>query len=126
MNAYESILIAIVGGSAVLGYVLLLVQSARQHRRICTMQKQLEVFVDTSINVARCVDRLTHEGGSREVANVASRRWVLREARNRLDQGENITEIAAPLGLSRDEVRLLGGQAAGTVKPLQSSSASAI
>ncbi len=108
MSAYEITLTAIVGGSAVLGYVLLLVQSARQHRRITELQQQLEVFVDTSINVARCVDRLTHEGGSQEIANVASRRWVLREARNRMDQGESVTEIAVPLGLSRDEMRLLG------------------
>ena len=108
MSAYEIMLTAIIGGSAVLGYVLLLVQSARQHRRITLLQKQLEVFVDTSINVARCVDRLTRDGGAQEVANVASRRWVLREARNRLDKGESVTDIAVPLGLSRDEMRLLG------------------
>ena len=108
MSAFELTLTAIVGGSAVMGYVLLLVQSARQNRRIAALQQQLDVFVDTSINVARCVDRLTHEGGSQDVANVASRRWVLREARNRLDKGESVTEIAVPLGLSRDEMRLLG------------------
>ena len=74
MSAFELTLTAIVGGSAVMGYVLLLVQSARQNRRIAALQQQLDVFVDTSINVARCVDRLTHEGGSQDVANVASRR----------------------------------------------------
>ncbi len=107
MSAYEITLAALVGGVTVLGYALLLVQSSRQHRRITELQQQLEVFVDTSINVARCVDRLTHDGGAREVANVASRRWVLREARNRMDKGESVTEIAVPLGLSRDEMRLL-------------------
>ncbi len=108
MSAYEITLAALVGGVTVLGYALLLAQSSRQHRRITELQQQLEVFVDTSINVARCVDRLTHDGGSQEIANVASRRWVLREARNRLEKGESVTEIAVPLGLSRDEMRLLG------------------
>ncbi len=112
MSVYDSLLITIIGGVAVTGYVLLLVQSARQHKRIAELQDQLEVFVDTSINVARCVDRLTRQGGSQEIANVASRRWVLREARNRLDKGESVNDIAVPLGLSRDEMRLLGSQAA--------------
>ena len=115
MSVYDSLLTAIIGGVAITGYVLLLVQSARQHKRITELQAQLEVFVDTSINVARCVDRLTRQGNSQEIANVASRRWVLREARTRLDKGESVNDIAVPLGLSRDEMRLLDGQFAPPV-----------
>jgi len=107
MSGFNYILVGIISGCAMLGYVLLLVQSARQHRQIQQLQAQLEIFVDSSINVARSVDLLLKQGNSTSLANVASRRWVLAEARKRINGGEDLHDVAQPLGLSSDEARLL-------------------
>ncbi len=110
MNAFSLLLLGTMGTAAVLGYVLLLVQSARQQKQIRELQAHLDIFVDTSINVARSVDRLMQQGDAGKIANVASRRWVLQEAKTRMRQGESVLDIAGPLGLSKDEVRLLNAQ----------------
>jgi hypothetical protein len=110
MNTFSWILLATLGGACICGYTLLLLQSIRQHKQITDLQAQLDVFVDTSINVARSVDRLVHNGGSDKLVNVASRRWILQEAKSRLNGGESLLDIATPLGLSKDEVRLLNTQ----------------
>ena len=110
MNAFSWIMLSTMGATAVLGYVLLLVQSARQHKQMKALETQLGIFVDSSISVARSVDRLLQHGGSTDMANVSSRRWVLQEAKSRLNKGESVLDIAVPLGLSKDEVRLLNAQ----------------
>lgn len=110
MDMFSFAVLGVMGVAGVVGYVLLLVQSARQHKRIAQLQAQLDVFIDTSITVARSVDRLSQTGNSGEVKNVASRRWVLQEAKTRMNKGETLLDIAVPLGLSRDEVRLLNIQ----------------
>ncbi len=107
MSGFSFILVGIISGCVMLGYVLLLVQSARQNRQIRQLQAQLEVFVDSSINVARSVDVLLKQGHSTSLASVASRRWVLAEARKRINSGEDLQDVARPLGLSSDEARLL-------------------
>ena len=107
MSGFSFVLVGIIGGCAMLGYVMLLVQSARQHRQIQQLQSQLEMFVDSSISVARSVDVLLKQGHTASLANVASRRWVLAEARKRVNRGEDLQEVARPLGLSSDEARLL-------------------
>lgn len=110
MNTFSWILLATTGVACITGYLLLLVQNLKQHRKIDALQAQLDVFVESSIGVGRAVDRLLHQGGSNEVANVASRRWVIQEAKDRLRQGESLADVAAPLGLSKDEMRLLNAQ----------------
>jgi hypothetical protein len=110
MNAFSWVMLSTMSVTAVLGYVLLLVQSARQHKQMQALEAQLDIFVDSSISVARSVDRLLQQGGSAEMVNVSSRRWVLQEAKSRLNKGESVFDIAVPLGLSKDEVRLLNVQ----------------
>lgn len=83
-------------------------------RRLQHLQDQVDMFTDSSIQVARAVDRMSKKlptnpqpvaSGSKRA--VASRRWVLSQARERMEQGEELLDISAPLGLCRDEVRLL-------------------
>jgi len=89
---------------------MLAIQNAQQRKRIRTIEAQLEIFVDSSIAVAQSVDRLLRQGKVSEETNVSSRRWILQEAKSRVQRGESLLDVAAPLGLSQDEVRLLNAQ----------------
>ncbi len=89
------------------GLVLLCVHNVQQNRRVDALQRQLSVFVDTSINVARCVDAMKHNGAGRGNGSVGSRRWLLSEARHRQTGGSKVTDIVKTLALSQDEARLL-------------------
>lgn len=114
----------LLGGSALIlllltaALVYLYTQHRRQMQVVAQLQQQLDVFVHTSINVARCVDRLAisaqpdavdgstlQDGGSPKT--VASRRWLVAEARNRLEAGTSLEETRLTLGLHRDELKLL-------------------
>ena len=110
MNMFSWIMLMIIGVVCASGYLLLFMQSMRAHRQIQQLQKQLDVFVDSSINVARSVDQLVHHGDGARSPAVSSRRWILQEAKSRLGSGEDLLDIAAPLGLSKDEIRLLNAQ----------------
>ncbi|NOX49717.1 MAG: hypothetical protein GXP16_04170 [Gammaproteobacteria bacterium] len=89
------------------GLVLLYMNNVQQNRRIDALQQQLSVFVDTSIDVARCVDEMKHNGVDRGNSSVGSRRWLLSEARHRQTGGSKVTDIVKTLALSQDEARLL-------------------
>ncbi len=103
----------------VLGLVFVLIVHQRQRREIEALRAQLQVFVDTSINVARCVDSLVVQRGALGTQSsaadskppqhraVASRRWLLAEARQRLDAGTSLEELALTLGLHKDELKIL-------------------
>ncbi|MEQ8515802.1 MAG: hypothetical protein RIC38_09385 [Chromatocurvus sp.] len=111
-------------GLILLGVVLyrqyVLLQATRD--QMAALQSQLDLFVDTSINVARSVDRLVNGEHSRGGSpRQASRRWLLEEAKVRLEKGEQLRNIVVPLGLSRDEVRLLHLTAGKRSNPVQHS-----
>lgn len=111
-------------GLILLGVVLyrqyVLLQATRD--QMAALQSQLDLFVDTSINVARSVDRLVNGERSQSGApRQASRRWLLEEAKVRLEKGEQLRNIVVPLGLSRDEVRLLHLTAGKRSNPVQHS-----
>ena len=98
-------------GACMLGLSLLLVHQHRnvkemQHN-VLALQAQLSLFTDTSINVARSVDKLLHLQSQPKPNNQASRRWLLDEAKARLAEGAEVKDVAIPLGLCRDEIRLL-------------------
>ncbi len=88
--------------------VYVLLQNKAQQKRIDTLHEQLNIFVDTSIHVARCVDQLVRKD-SPEPAHraVASRRWLVAEAKQRLSAGTALDEVGLTLGLQKDELRLL-------------------
>lgn len=115
---------------SVIGVIAVLLWRQQQlislERRLEILQGQVDMFTDSSIQVARSVDQLTRrlqhantplsELPSQEVTaprQVASRRWILEEACQRLDRGEEVADISLPLALSRDEVRLLSARQAG-------------
>ena len=110
MSEFSLLMLTAAGTVVGSGFIGLSLRSVRQAQQIKALEVQLDVFVDTSISVAQSVDRLIHQGGPGEIANVASRRWVLQEATTRMAQGESVLDVAAPLGLSSDEVRLLNAQ----------------
>lgn len=98
------------------GLVYLLVQNRLQNRHLHDLQQQLDIFVHTSINVARCVDQLAiaADAGERPAAaalqasqGTASRRWLLAEAKTRLQAGTPLEETSMSLGLHRDELSML-------------------
>lgn len=112
MSSLAYITLLIFCATAAVGYSLLLVQCMRQQRQIERLAGQLEMFVDSGINVARAVDQLAHGTGQSERTTVASRRWIVAEAKHRLDAGHSLASVAEPLGLSKDEQLLLGVRAA--------------
>ena len=79
MNAFSLLLLGTMGTAAVLGYVLLLVQSARQQKQIRELQAHLDIFVDTSINVARSVDLLMQQGDAGKIDLSLGDQEVLRQ-----------------------------------------------
>ena len=115
MSMYSWILLTAVGIALGGGYIMLMIQATHQIKRMRAMESQLGIFVDSSIAVAQSVDRLLRQGevSGKSIASsqyVSSRRWIVQEAKFRLQQGETMLDIAAPLGLSKDEVRLLNAQ----------------
>ena len=84
-------------------------QLKRQRQRVSDLEDRLVMFVEASINVAHSVQQLQNpdETLPRVEVHMPNRRWVLQEARDRLDAGERMSDVAQPLGLSREEVSLL-------------------
>ena len=97
-----AVLLMAVGGVAVMLYRSHL--SARQD--LGHLSAQLNVFAHASIEVARAVDGLISNEPKRDNA-VASRRWLLDEARARLADGEDLALISQRLRLNDDEISLL-------------------
>ncbi len=85
-------------------------RSARQRHRLDAMQRDLQVFAEASTRVADSLDQLLH--GDVEPARppehaASSRRYLLLQARERVERGESIDAVGASLGLCEDERRLL-------------------
>ena len=107
MNEFSQIgiLLFTVAGSC--AFAMLLVENRRRARQVDELTRKLDIFLETSIGVARTVDRLTVHGPTESPSTVASRRWIVAEAKQRVSDGESLKEVIAPLGLSRDEESLL-------------------
>lgn len=112
MDMEQSILVGVIGFALAAGLALVVLLHLRQAETIAKLQIHLDVFVDTSINVARSVDRLSISSNDEQgFEQVSSRRWLVEEARERAKQGSELVGIGKTLGLSGDEVRLLRVQA---------------
>ena len=108
MDIGQSVLLGLFALSFAAGLVLVVLICRQQARTIADLEAKLDVYVDTSINVARSVDRLSVQGVSTGIDDAtSSRRWLIEEARTRAQQGEKVVDIGRALGLSGDEVRLL-------------------
>lgn len=108
MDVGQSILLGLFALSFAGGLVLVAMLCRQQAKTIEDLEAKLDVYVDTSINVARSVDRLSIQGVKTDLEEAtSSRRWLIDEARTRVERGEEVVSIGRTLGLSGDEVRLL-------------------
>ena len=91
------------------GLILQVRRMQALEQRLNDLSSHMDMFVEASVNVARGVDQLMYKQGPEQSApkGTASRRWILNEAQTRLAEGQAIEKVIAPLGLSRDEARLL-------------------
>ncbi len=113
----DYLLSLIVGAFALLaciGYGLLIMQTRRHSLQMAQLEARLSVFVDASINVARAIEQGGAESlGAGDVqARMPTRRWLLNEAKQRLQNGAAMAEVTRSLGLCRDEIQLLSRQVA--------------
>ena len=106
MEFGQALIIGLFGLSFATGLGFVIYVSREQAQTIADLEAKLDVFVDTSINVARSVDKLSAQGVEPK-DTISSRRWLMEEARTRVKQGEHAVAIGRSLGLSGDEVRLL-------------------
>ncbi len=108
---FELSVVTLLAAFACCGATLLIVrmQLARHRRRVTDLEERLVTFVEASINVAHSVQQLQSPESAlpRVEVHMPNRRWILQEASERLDAGERLSEVAEPLGLSREEVSLL-------------------
>lgn len=88
-------------------------RTARDRRRIDGMHRDLQVFAEASTRVADTLDHLLRgdvdadPGPVGRERGASSRRYLLLQARERLERGEPIESLAASLELCEDERRLL-------------------
>ena len=76
-------------------------------KEISELRRELTVYTEISIDVAKQLQRTDRGNQALAPKAQSSRRALLSEAQNRLNRGEELLDLSIPLGLSRDEVRLL-------------------
>lgn len=86
---------------------LLARRAARERRRVDGMHRDLQVFAEASTRVADTLDHLLRGTVEPPAGSTSSRRYLLVQARERLEQGENLDTLARGLDLCEDERRLL-------------------
>ena len=88
---------------------VLVKQHRLQARRLDELTARLNLFAETSINVARSVDRASRRPrSSGDHAELhANRRWLMQEALRRGGTQQDLDEVEFDLGLVADERRLL-------------------
>lgn len=86
---------------------LLARRAARERRRVDGMHRDLQVFAEASTRVADTLDHLLRGTVEPPASSTSSRRYLLVQARERLEQGENLDTLASGLDLCEDERRLL-------------------
>lgn len=85
-------------------------RSARERHRLDAVQREIQVFAEASTRVADSLDRLLRgevETAAPQDRVASSRRYLLLQARERLERGEDIATLSVSLGLCDDERRLL-------------------
>lgn len=103
----------------------------QQHQEIATLREQVAVFLDAAMHVGEKVQRLSvdHQLSVQQeipqataqqtapgvvdvelpadVQTAASRRWLLKQAQQRIVAGQRVELVARSLHLSSDEARML-------------------
>ena len=107
MNTFDWLAIALLACLLVSIAATMIWWTSVMTQRIVQLENQLTIFVQTSIEVARSVDRLTTPDDVNGVKNVSSRRWVLDEAKQRLQKGDALGQVSQALKLKKEEYTLL-------------------
>lgn len=79
----------------------------RERQRLDGMRRDLQVFAEASTRVADTLDHLLRGDVAPAEASTSSRRYLLHQARERLERGEAVDALAAQLDLCEDEKQLL-------------------
>lgn len=80
---------------------------ARERRRLDGMRRDLQAFAEASTRVADTLDHLLRGTVEPAEGSGSSRRYLLLQAREGIEQGETIDALAARLDLCEDEKHLL-------------------
>lgn len=80
---------------------------ARERRRLDSMRRDLQAFAEASTRVADTLDHLLRGNVEAPEGSGSSRRYLLLQAREGIEQGEAIDDLAARLDLCDDERHLL-------------------
>lgn len=108
MDVTQTLILGALGVLTCFGLAGLASLYRQQAKQLADLQAKLDIFVDSSINVARSVDRVVNQTSATDrVVPIASRRNLLQEARTRIAQGDDLMGTAKTLKLSGDETRLL-------------------
>lgn len=97
---------------ALLVTVVVARRGARERARLEVLQRDLQTFTEASVRVAESLDHVlrgavTPGAAPAAEASVSSRRYLLMQARERLQQGEPLDSLASSLHLCDDEKHLL-------------------
>lgn len=80
---------------------------SRERQRLDAMRRDLQAFAEASTRVADTLDHLLRGDVQPAESSTSSRRYLLLQAREGLEQGEGIDALAARLDLCEDEKQLL-------------------
>jgi hypothetical protein len=80
---------------------------SRERQRLDGMRRDLQAFAEASTRVADTLDHLLRGTVQPVEGSSSSRRYLLLQAREGLEQGEAIDALAARLDLCEDEKQLL-------------------
>ena len=107
---------ALIGWALVLMPVLGFMRLRMLERRLERLQELTYTFTDASSRLSLAVERTLAEPQSALVRSESSRRSLIHNARNQLDDGASVDRLTVKLGLRRDEVCLMdiGRRAAAT------------
>jgi hypothetical protein len=98
----------------------------RLERRLEQLQDLTYTFTDASARLSQAFEQTITEPQSGLVRSESSRRSLVHNARNQLDEGASVDRLTVKLGLRRDELRLMDiGRRAGTASASEPEAAAA-
>ena len=117
MNALDLLVTAalLLAWAVVLMPILGLMRLRQLERRLEQLQDLTYTFTDASSRLSQALEQTITEPQSGLVRSESSRRSLVHNARNQLDQGAKPDRLTIKLGLRRDELSLMDiGRRAGT------------
>jgi hypothetical protein len=98
---------ALTGWALVLMPILGFMRLRMLEQRLERLQELTYTFTDASSRLSHAVERTLAEPQSALVKSESSRRSLIHNARNQLDDGASVDRLTVKLGLRRDEVCLM-------------------